>query len=1305
MAFAQHPHHRARRTAAAAEAAAASSAPSASGHSATAGAYAASTNPGGSGGNHDLHTASNTTKAPSSSSAAAAAAAAGLGIDDGHHHHEQQKHQKYSRRLRRSLASGAHLHAADADHSRADDDSLLLASGSLAHQQLHSPSSSGADWTLVFPGRRHQQQQQLHEDVEDDHEDQDDVPPAVSYAVVDPFVSPDPQAVGSIDHAHQPLASPSAILDFPHAPLAGTGFPSHAATALSTDDALGFSFADSYTSAAPSAALGVLPESSLAWSMPSAPSEVLLASGEGEHEDIQDATAAAAAAAAAAAESALRARSSGRVPLGRKDSTASSSVLSLSTSYSSGAYTNATGLGNTANNATSAFLMPPPSPSVFSAAGTGSALFGFANQAGSTGAGTSDAAFQVPLAPSTEAGGSSPKHQDAASSARRRRRKARAGAGASATADHADKGLTSTKSGKAKATEESAAASGSRVTSSSEDSDDQDGRSSKRSNNSGSAAVRRRAARRNQRRAAAGVGVGSAVGPGPGASTSPRLGGGARLQLRGDGVTVLRPSPPLADNDNATTPATTTSTKMEEEGKLRRQPASASTRLLSAILRKLFTLEPDVLDAFLLGSEGHVLGHSAAASSSENKLMGGASVSNVSAGARSAATRSSSSSSSHALSQRPRRTVRFASVADGLRHASAGGEGEAARAYEYDYRTFGAVGVHESRTRRRQQRHVGGIHVEEVEQPTHASSTTESANPVLALARAEERAGEPEAAEEDGLDSEEEGEVEAALVKLYPVDGPSTQAQRAAGSGGAGAGAGPGTGFAHPYTQTRSGAGGKSLPNDFDGLSSSSIQRTLSSAALSLSNAGTADAGDGGGSGAATMMEPTAWEALRALFDERLARQAYSFHEGIGLPLSLRLLRWVLRRSGMWTGQEASEEGAKRGAGMMIGWDGFEEQEGRTEAGREGDGALSEAAAASLVGGVVDPALLLDGNGGGTAIGGGALVVGDEERREWERAWARGVALAAAGGGGAGSTASAMLTPPAATPTLGASSLFEGAGGEQTPQYSSGAPSLVSAAELAEREWERSSRVWEHGATSVSASVSASATGSGAFGHHGRSFSAYNLAAASPPFAYSGYPTSWTMRHHRQGVRAGGEPGPSRYHYIQQLQQQQQPHGFYPSHYASYGDLPAIAASVESSFSTSGGRNGRGEAAVSQPQSQVLQGPSSSPSPLAHSGTYSTAPSALGLGQGTGGWGGAVRFTPTAPGVRKVGGGAAAPQQGEEEEDEAGRDADEERSEGGLVGGLERRAASGSGSFGRRIRVGTGTGAGAGAGRGGDDSE
>ncbi|KAE8213284.1 hypothetical protein CF327_g3196 [Tilletia walkeri] len=1011
-------------------------------------------------------------------------------------------HSQNKRRQRRSAAAAVVAATASSSaHTTTTADPIAAAAAqdhqpqTTASADQHLPQSASAsahDWTLVFPGRQHS-------------------PPFTQ----DPFLT-DEQQYHQHQH-HQLPTSPSAILDFPHASFA----QQQQDTTHSSSHGLGF--------AHPEADPTHFSTSSLAWSLPSAPSEPDggLMYHEAHHHQQQS-----------------------RDPLPRNDSNASSSVLSLSTSsFSSGILTHDPSGPNTHSQAFS--LVSPPSPSAVSA-GTGSVRFsrtGMLSPPAATLArtesragGENDELLHLPAPPSTEAGASSSaaafkqKGQEGGSKSRRRR-KARNGSkpAAGGAEDRLEDGT------------------GSRVTSSSEDSDDQDGRSSKRSNNSGSAALRRRTARRNGKAAAAAAAGGTAI-----AGTAGRLssGEGSRLQLRGDGITVLRPTTQVQNNKDHTDEGT-------EEGKLARRPASASTRLISAILRKLFTLEPDVLDAFLLGSEGHVLGHSATTTTQPLRTSG---------------TGSNASRSVSTASSRPRRTVRFAELGGGV-----AGEDENVRPYEYGYRTFAAAYQHQqqqqfSSGRRSRSAAVGA-----------ASSETVSTNPVLAIARAAERA-------EGGVDEDEEDEVDGLeLVKIDPDGGGASSARRTRMTK---AESSTGSAFEHPIKQTRSAGEGQAENDDEVDASSGPLRRSSSTQSLTSTRQGPATSTTYAESssavvfGGATMMEPTAWEAIRALFDERLARQAYSFHEGIGLPLSLRLLRWVLGRSGMWSGGQPKGRGGgrrRRGRAVVggIGWDGVEETEGEDdgEEGRDEDGLFSSEVGdfSSLVGG--EAVLFGDAEEGGGGGGGASssmeseAVKRERERREWERAWARGVALASAAAAAAHASAS---TEPSEV------------GGDEA------------------------------------------AHGGAQFGYHARSYSAYDLSRLGHQH-HQGY--------YNEAAGDGGEylsphahgrtPWTGANRAMAHFHHHQQQGGMYPSHFASYGDLPAIAASIETSFGPS----------FHQAQSQQ------------HSSSSLSSPSsALGLGTGTAGVGGAVHFRPT---VQKQGGGSG--QQGLLESDD-GRDADEEGS-------------------------------------------
>ncbi|CAD6895821.1 unnamed protein product [Tilletia controversa] len=777
--------------------------------------------------------------------------------------------------------------------------------------------------------------------------------------------------------------------------------------------------------------------------------------------------------------------------------------------------------------------------------------------------------LHLPAPPSTEAGASSsppPKNNNK----NRRRRKARTGA--TTPAGSAEHGVVED-------------GTGSRVTSSSEDSDDQDGRSSKRSNNSGSAAIRRRTARKNGRAAAAGGAGGQA-----GASATPS-GQGSRLQLRGDGITVLRPTTSSSSSAAANNNKQPASEESTEEGKLARRPPSASTRLISAILRKLFTLEPDVLDAFLLGSETH---HQNVRTSGRD--------SNASGGARSV------SNSSTTASSRPRRTVRFAELGGG-----ASGEAENVRPYEYEYRTFAAAYQQQQRKSSSRSRSSEG------KTGLGSASETVSSNPILAIARAAERAEAGENEDEEDGDGDEADEV--GLVKIDPEGKLATRRPRTTKTGNADGSSGGA--FEHPYKQTRrSSSAGEHDENDEANTSSASFQpvrRNASSTSLTSSTRPRTTYSDsssaivgGGAGGGATMMEPTAWEAIRALFDERLARQAYSFHEGIGLPLSLRLLRWVLGRSGVWDGGAGGANKGRRGTRAAvvagIGWDGIEEmldgdeeedeEEGQTEDGlfssEVGDFARLVGGEAALFGGDVAAAATETG-GGPSSVGESEAVKRERERREWERAWARGVALASAAAHASASTEPSEV-------------------GEDA----------------------------RHGSLSPP------------LGYHARSYSAYDLSHYPPQDGYynpaavnvgvGGDGAEYLNPPHVAGRSSwvgGGNRALAHFHH---QQQQQQGGGTYPSHFASYGDLPAIAASIESSF---GGPSFHEARQHHSPTSSAVS--SSLPSP-----------SALELGLGTAGLGGAVQFRPTVggPTVAAARGGL-----GLLESDDGG-DADEEGSTG-----------------------------------------
>ncbi|KAK0547159.1 hypothetical protein OC846_004968 [Tilletia horrida] len=725
--------------------------------------------------------------------------------------------------------------------------------GSSSQGSSITNAASGSDWTLVFPGRPQNSQ---HSNARTGHGQ------ASLQRATDPISPDDPfvQPVITERAPRQPPTSPSGILTFPHAPLG------NALAGASTVDSLGGAsyFGENSTfSARPQHSIAT---SALSWLLPSAPTDSVASHQQrAPTSEEQPAT---------------------RRSLARKHSDTSSSVLSLSTSYSSGVHSHATeATGN-------AVLVAPPSPSAISG-GTGSMILAPDSISPSAGASVGPFGFHLPAAPSTAGDGTSPDLL----TTKRRRRKARSG---QKSARHGD---ASTGLG--------LEVESSRVTSS-EDSDNQDERSSKRSNNSGSAAARRLARRASDRPAGRWSANASA-------NTSPRLGSGARLQLRGDGITVLRPSSQAQDASEE---------ESTEEGKIPRRTPSASTRLISAILRKLFTLEPDVLDAFLLGSENHVLGP--ASSNAAPKSTGGA--------------RSTSSTDS----SRPRRTVRFA---DFTESNGSRAEAQMARAYEYQYRTFGAA-YKQSQAR----------------SGTHASSAEPSVDdpynqhPILALAQISEREGD---AENDDAQDDLDGDLQ--LIKVHAErsgeDTATSTRRRASGA------------FEHPLTQARM--------SEHDN-STSTIQGSQRGFASDEAGGQSDLSADLSATDApATMMEPTAWEAVRALFDERLAQQAYSFHEGIGLPLSLRLLRWVLKSSGMWS--NGKDQDSNAGVALGIGWDGTSPVAADEDADNlAGEDMLSEVDAQSI-----SPAAM------GGANGDGEKSV-FRARREWERAWARGVAMAGA---------------------------------------------------------------------------------------------------------------------------------------------------------------------------------------------------------------------------------------------------------------------------------------------------------------------
>ncbi|KAE8181486.1 hypothetical protein CF335_g8922 [Tilletia laevis] len=566
------------------------------------------------------------------------------------------------------------------------------------------------------------------------------------------------------------------------------------------------------------------------------------------------------------------------------------------------------------------------------------------------------------------------------------------------------------------------------------------------------------------------------------------------------------------------------------------------------------------------------------------------------------------SNSSTTASSRPRRTVRFAELGGG-----ASGEAENVRPYEYEYRTFAAAYQQQQRKSSSRSRSSEG------KTGLGSASETVSSNPILAIARAEERAEAGENEDEEDGDGDEADEV--GLVKIDPEGKLATRRPRTTKTGNADGSSGGA--FEHPYKQTRrSSSAGEHDENDEANTSSASFQpvrRNASSTSLTsstrprmtYSDSSSAIVGGGAGGGA-TMMEPTAWEAIRALFDERLARQAYSFHEGIGLPLSLRLLRWVLGRSGVWDGGAGGANKGRRGTRAAvvagIGWDGIEEmldgdeeedeEEGRTEDGlfssEVGDFARLVGGEAALFGGDVAAAATETG-GGPSSVGESEAVKRERERREWERAWARGVALASAAAHASASTEPSEV-------------------GEDA----------------------------RHGSLSPP------------LGYHARSYSAYDLSHYPPQDGYynpaavnvgvGGDGAEYLNPPHVAGRSSwvgGGNRALAHFHH---QQQQQQGGGTYPSHFASYGDLPAIAASIESSF---GGPSFHEARQHHSPTSSAVS--SSLPSP-----------SALELGLGTAGLGGAVQFRPTVggPTVAAARGGL-----GLLESDDGG-DADEEGSTG-----------------------------------------